>query len=104
MYVQNSLDEPKSVFLDPNTFSEDGTVALDSYEFSEDGKHLAYATSASGSDWTVVHFMDVASRKDLQDVLYDTKSPRSVWSPDGKGIFYSVINYISPISSFLRNS
>ena len=95
MYVQNSLDEPKRVFLDPNKFSSDGTVALDSYEFSEDGKYLTYATSESGSDWTVVHFMDVATRKHLQDVLYDTQSPRSVWSPGGKGIFYTVINHVS---------
>ena len=28
MYVQESLSDQPSIFLDPNTFSEDGTVAL----------------------------------------------------------------------------
>ena len=95
MYVQNSLDEPTRVFIDPNKLSEDGTVSLDSYEFTEDGKYLAYATSQSGSDWKVVHFMDVTTGKDLQDILYDSKWPSIEWSPDGKGIFYAVINHFS---------
>ena len=82
------LGRPTRVFIDPNKLSEDDTVSLDSYEVTEDGKYLAYGTCQSGSDCEVVHFMDVTTAKDLQDVLYDSKWPSIEWSPDGKGIFY----------------
>uniref|UniRef100_A0A8C9XQP7 Prolyl endopeptidase n=1 Tax=Sander lucioperca TaxID=283035 RepID=A0A8C9XQP7_SANLU len=89
MYVQESLDAEPTVFLDPNTFSDDGTVALRGYAFSEDGEYLAYGTSASGSDWVEIHFLQVEGAKPLEDHLERVKFSCMSWTHDGKGLFYN---------------
>ncbi|XP_033932416.1 prolyl endopeptidase [Pseudochaenichthys georgianus] len=89
MYMQDSLDAEPKVFLDPNTFSEDGTVALRGYAFSEDGENLAYGTSASGSDWVEICFLQVEGAKALEDRLERVKFSCMSWTHDGKGLFYN---------------
>ncbi|KAL7889023.1 hypothetical protein AOLI_G00039970 [Acnodon oligacanthus] len=89
LYVQDSLDSEPSVFLDPNTFSDDGTVALRGYAFSEDGEYLAYGTSASGSDWVEIHFLQVDGTVALEDQLDRVKFSCMSWTHDGKGLFYN---------------
>ncbi|XP_075940359.1 prolyl endopeptidase [Anarhichas minor] len=89
MYLQESLDAEPTVFLDPNTFSDDGTVALQGYAFSEDGEYLAYGTSASGSDWVEIRFLQVEGAKPLEDRLERVKFSCMSWTHDGKGLFYN---------------
>ncbi|TRY84476.1 hypothetical protein DNTS_035828 [Danionella cerebrum] len=83
LYMQESLDADPSVFLDPNTFSEDGTVAL------RDGEYLAYGTSASGSDWVEIRFIQVDGAVPLKDRLERVKFTCMSWTHDGKGLFYN---------------
>jgi prolyl oligopeptidase len=64
-------------------------VALAGYVAGPDGKVLAYGLSQGGSDWTDWHFRDLKSGKDLPDVLRWTKYYHPVFSPNGKGVYYS---------------
>ena len=89
LYVANSIKDKGRVLLDPNTLSADGTVALSGTSISDDGKTLAYGVAVSGSDWQEWRFRDVATGKDLPDVLRDIKFSGASWTKDGKGIFYS---------------
>lgn len=89
MYVQESLEAEPTVFLDPNTFSDDGTVALRGYAFSEDGEYLAYGTSASGSDWVEMRFLQVEGAVPMEDRLQRVKFSCMSWTHDGKGLFYN---------------
>uniref|UniRef100_UPI00358F0815 prolyl endopeptidase isoform X2 n=1 Tax=Myxine glutinosa TaxID=7769 RepID=UPI00358F0815 len=97
MYVQESLSDQPSIFLDPNTFSEDGTVALRGTSFSEDGASLAYGLSASGSDWVQICFLQVVPGKEdtpasaliLPDRLNHVKFSCMSWTHDGHGMFYN---------------
>ena len=96
IYKAASLEATPEVLLDPNTLSADGTVALSGMSFSEDGKHLAYATSASGSDWMEWKVRDVATGKDLPDVIKWSKFSGAAWRKDGSGFYYS--RYDAPMS------
>jgi prolyl oligopeptidase len=51
LYTLESMEGEPRILLDPNGLSPNGTIALSSWAASPDGRWLAYATSASGSDW-----------------------------------------------------
>jgi prolyl oligopeptidase len=90
LYVMQRLDEKAPrLLLDPNTLSEDGTVALSSWTVSDDGRWLAYATSASGSDWLTWRVRSVETGEDLPDTIEWSKFSGSAWLPDGSGFFYA---------------
>jgi len=96
LYVTRDLAEPGRVLLDPNTLSPDGTVALSGSAFSYDGSRLAYSISASGSDWQEWRVRDVATGKDLPDIVRWSKFSGASWTRDGGGFYYS--RYDEPAS------
>lgn len=63
--------------------------SLQGYAFSEDGENLAYGTSASGSDWVEICFLQVEGAKALEDRLERVKFSCMSWTHDGKGLFYN---------------
>ncbi len=88
LYRKASLnDSVAEVFLDPNTLSDDGTVALQGVSMSNDGRYLAYIISRSGSDWTEIYVMDVATKQLLPDHIEWTKFTGAAWH--GDGFYYS---------------
>ncbi len=89
IYKTRALDAPAEILIDPNSLSDDGTVALGSLSFSDDGRYLAYSLSASGSDWLEWRVRDVATARDLPDVLKWGKFSTAAWLKDGSGFFYS---------------
>jgi prolyl oligopeptidase len=88
-YWLPALDAEPRVLLDPNTLSADGTVAVVGAEISDDGELLAYSLSSSGSDWVEWHVRQVATGKDLPDILKWSKFSGASFSKDSKGFFYS---------------
>ena len=89
LFVYETLTAEPRLLLDPNTLSEDGTVALNAWEASPDGKWLAYATSASGSDWQTWHIRNVDTGQDLPEVIEWSKFSGAAWLPDSSGFFYA---------------
>ncbi|HEX5229383.1 MAG TPA: S9 family peptidase, partial [Bryobacteraceae bacterium] len=89
VYVADSVNGPARVLLDPNTFRKDGTAALDGQAASWSGKLWAYAVSQAGSDWAEWHVRDVATGKDLQDLIQWTKGSTISWAADDRGFYYS---------------
>ncbi|MFN7117072.1 MAG: prolyl oligopeptidase family serine peptidase [Saprospiraceae bacterium] len=86
-YVQKGLNGTPEVFLDPNAMSKDGTVAISPVGISKDNKYFAYAKSSAGSDWQEIYVMEIATKKQLPDVLKWVKFSGASWSKDG--FFYS---------------
>ncbi len=102
LLVADSLNAEPRVLLDPNTLSSDGTVALGGMSFSDDGTLMAYGTQASGSDWTEWHVRDVATGKDLPDLLKWVKFSGASWNKDNKGFYYS--RYDEPKDNAMRGA
>ena len=89
LYWQQGPGGEAKVLLDPNTLAADGTVALDSISVTDDGKLMAYALAEAGSDVQKVHVKDVATGKDLPDVVDFVKFSGVSWKHDASGFFYS---------------
>src|SRR6185437_10288286 len=92
LYVMSSPDDDGSVLLDPNTLSEDGTVALMSWTVSNNGRLLAYATSASGSDWLTWGVRDIETGVDTDDVLEWSKFSDAAFDPSATSLFYVALD------------
>jgi len=86
-YVQKGLDGAPQVFLDPNKMSEKGTVSVGFAGFSKDYKYVAYNVSSAGSDWSEMHFKEVATGKELPDVLKYVKFSGASFTKEG--FYYS---------------
>jgi len=89
LFRYDRLDAPGEVVLDPNLLSEDGTVAVGASSFSPKGDFLAYSLSESGSDWCSVRVLDLATGRDLPDILRHVKFSGLSWLPDESGFVYS---------------
>ncbi len=89
IYTATALADKPTELLDPNKLSADGTVSLSSYHISDDGRYMAYGLNTSGSDWIEWHVREVATGKDLPDVLKWSKFSGAEWTKDNKGFFYS---------------
>jgi prolyl oligopeptidase len=89
LFVMETLGDQGRVLLDPNELSSDGTVALVSWSVSKDGRWIAYATSASGSDWMTWKVRDVNTGEDTLDRVEWSKFSGASWLPDSSGFFYS---------------
>ncbi|TAN08571.1 MAG: S9 family peptidase [Rhodanobacteraceae bacterium] len=78
------------VLIDPNAMA--GTPAITGYWPSPDGKYVAYGTAEGGNEETTIHFVDVATGKELPDALPHagggTTPQALLWDPDGKGVTY----------------
>jgi prolyl oligopeptidase len=88
LYLLDDPGGPARPLLDPNTLSADGTIAVSSADVSDDGSLLAYATSGGGSDWMTWRIRDVATGRDLDDVIEWSKFCRAAWRADGSGFYY----------------
>ena len=89
LYRCSSPEDKGEVLLDPNTLSEDGTVALSAVAYSENGRYMAYSVSVAGSDWVEIRIREVATGKDLKDVIRNVKFSGASWAADSKGFYYS---------------
>jgi prolyl oligopeptidase len=85
---QGSMKAPERVILDPNVFSEDGTVAVDWSYPSPDGSLYLYGRSSSGTEKSTLHILDVATGRDLPDVIPDTRAASVAWLRDGSAFYY----------------
>ena len=89
VYVTDTLNGTPRILLDPNTYRQDGTAALGPHAVSWNGKLFAYAIAQAGSDWDEWRVRDVATGKDLPDLVRWSKGYSVHWAPDDHGFYYS---------------
>ena len=78
----------KKVLLDVNTIDAKGLTSLDWWDPSQDGRRVAFGTSKSGSEMSVLRVIDVASGQWLSDEI-SGKVSFDGWSPSGDAFLYS---------------
>ncbi|MBI4913503.1 MAG: S9 family peptidase [Acidobacteria bacterium] len=88
VFVTEKLEEKGRALLDPNSLNAKGTTAVNGISFSDDGAYMAYGLSEAGSDWVVWRVREVATGKDLPDLLKWVKFSGASWMKDGSGFFY----------------
>jgi len=90
-----SVDDPSNerVLVDPNAIDSTGSTTIDFYSPSIDGSKVAVSLSRGGTESGDVHLYDVASGRELPDVLPrvngGTAGGSVAWSADGSGVFYT---------------
>jgi len=88
LFVRDGLHGTPRLLLDPNTWAQDGATALDGWKPSDDGKHLLFSVQDGGSDWRVLHVLDVATGQRLPDEVKWAKFSGLAWVGD-EGFLYS---------------
>ena len=87
--VAEALESDPRTLIDPSSLRDDATIALSDWEPSPDGAFVAYAVSDGGTDWKSWRVREVASGRDLDDVLEHMKFSDVAWTPDAAGFYYS---------------
>ncbi len=95
LVVMRSADDPASarVIFDPNAASAKGSLAVDFYVPSFGGKYVAAALSENGSEDASAHVFEVATGKELRDVVprvnFATAGGSIAWKADSSGFYYT---------------
>jgi len=89
VYVREGFEGKDRQVLDGASLAADGTAAIDWWFPSPDGSKLAWGRSDSGSEESVLHVRDVATGKDLEDVIPHTRHATVAWLPDGTAFYYT---------------
>jgi prolyl oligopeptidase len=95
VYWKQGEKGAEQVLFDPNAWSKDGSTGLGGWWASPDGKVVAYAKKLNNSDESTMYVHDLATGKDLTDVIAGTKYSGASWTPDSKGFYYT---WVPPIS------
>jgi prolyl oligopeptidase len=89
IYMREGPTGKDQLLVDPNAMSPDQTVSVNIVAISDDGKLLAYGTRQGGEDEITITFMDVDSRKPLQDRMPRGRYFGIAIKPDKSGFYYS---------------
>ena len=81
------------IIVDPNKLNAKGTTAIDWYVPSHSGKLVALSISQNGSEDGSVHVFDVATGKQVGEIVprvqYPTGGGSLAWRADDKGFWYT---------------
>jgi prolyl oligopeptidase len=81
------------VLLDPNRLDPSGSTTIDFYVPALDGRLVAVSLSENGSEQGTLHFYEVATGRELGDLIprvtYPTAGGSVAWNADETGIYYT---------------
>ena len=90
-----SPDDPQSaqIVVDPNRIDPKGLTRIDFYEPTRDGRLVATSLSEGGSENGTMHVYEVATGKELPDVIprvnAGTAGGSVAWNAEGSGFYYT---------------
>jgi prolyl oligopeptidase len=90
IYVRDGWTGGDRILVNGNTLSRDQNTSANLDDVSQDGKLIVYGVRQGGADEATLHILDVASGKNLPDVLPSARYFGSSIGPDDKGLYYAV--------------
>jgi len=99
-YQKNEEKDPKFLF-NPNLLDKNADYSIDGIALSGDNKTLALILARNSGDWKTIRFLDIESRKLLQDTVKFVKYSPIYWS--GNGVFYVKYDVKNTQESFSGN-
>jgi len=94
--VRNGLNGPERVLVDPHKMSKDHTTTVQLMDVSHDGKLICYAVRSGGADEAHIRFLDVATGRDLPELLPTGRYMSVEFSPDHGGVYYTRYGVLGP--------
>lgn len=88
VYWKSGENGTENVLFDPNTWA-DTTTALGQTSVSDNGKLVAYTLKPNNADEAVIHVKEIATGKELPDVIEGAKYASISWTPDSTGFYYT---------------
>jgi prolyl oligopeptidase len=98
LYFRDGLTGQEHLLIDPATLAV-GTkthYALDYFTPSWDGRLIVYGVSAGGSENSVLHVLEVATGRVLDEAIDRTSNSVVSWRPDNRSFFYLRFNAVAP--------
>jgi prolyl oligopeptidase len=89
IYMRVGLHGEDEKLIDGSKLSADQNTSVNTLNLTEDGSMMAYGVRVGGADEVEVHFLDVAMRQDVGDVMPRARYSGVDISPDKAGVYYS---------------
>jgi prolyl oligopeptidase len=85
------------LLLDPGTLASGGQhAAIDYFVPSPDGRYVAVGVSLGGSENSVLHVVETASGKMLDESISRAQGARPSWTDDSVGFYFSRLQAMAP--------
>lgn len=86
--VRQGLTGTERILVDPHKMSGDHSTSVQLMDVSHDGKLICYAVRSGGADEAHIRFLDVATGRDLPELLPTGRYMSVELSPDHGGVYY----------------
>jgi prolyl oligopeptidase len=95
---QDNEDGERIELVNLEDLSADSRFVIDWYFPSNDGALVAYGLSENGTEWSVLHIIDIERREILSERIPRTRYCDIVWLPDNSGFFYTRFPLVGTVS------
>lgn len=100
LYCRNGLHGEERLLFDPDRLTSAGVhYSIDYYTASNDGTYVAYGVSSGGSENSVIHILNVATGKTLDDQIDRARFGAISWRSDGRSFYYNRLQKQLPDAS-----
>lgn len=97
LFASDASNGSETLLVDPEAVqSSDHHAAIDQYAPSQNGKLISYAISSGGSENSVLHVMEVATGRELPDVIDRAMAAQVSWLPDNSSFVYTRLAKVRP--------
>jgi prolyl oligopeptidase len=98
LYMRDGLQAAERMLVDPASYVDAGGhhSFLSFYQPSFDGHYVLAGLSAGGSEGSVIHIIDAATRKETGETIDRSRFANPSWLPDGHSFLHNRMQEMAP--------